>query len=381
MPDRGVQDLSTRHLPALDGLRGLAVLLVVALHVGFVLHPAGPGLPKSYAPGGFAGVDVFFVLSGFLITALLLEERQRNGGISFRRFYARRALRLLPALGLLLLAHLIYSVYQGLAMRGEAEALLSVTFYSSNITQSLHLFMPLELSHTWSLAVEEQFYLVWPSLLLLLLAWRSKGTRFSKSVLLWALASGLIATNLARVLTWRTQGYPAAYMMPYCHADGLIIGCAVAFLWRDGNLPARRAELFGWAGLLGLVGFTFVWTQGSNAGAVYYGGYTLISLAAAAVLVAVLTGNRGLRALFSWHPLRAIGRVSYGLYLWHVMILTLLNQHSLGMGPWPRATVGLALSAAATLISWHCLERPFLRWKVRFTSRSAGNRMAVHEPV
>lgn len=92
MTSRQASDLASRHLPA-QGLRGLAVLMVVAYHIGFVVRPTEPGLPKSYAPGGFAGVDVFFVLSGFLITALLLEERQRRGGVSFRCFYARRAFR------------------------------------------------------------------------------------------------------------------------------------------------------------------------------------------------------------------------------------------------------------------------------------------------
>ena len=239
MTSRQAPDLSSRHLPALDGMRGLAVLMVMTYHVGYLTHPSGPGGPLSYAPGGFAGVDVFFVLSGFLITGLLLEERQRRCSISFRRFYARRAFRLLPALGLLLVAHLAYVVMEGQPLKREAEALLSITFYASDISQSLHLFIPTELGHTWSLAVEEQFYLVWPSLLLLLLAWRSRGSGRSKTLLPWVFAGTLLATNVARVLTWRTQGYPAAYMMPYCHADGLIIGCALAFLWRRGSLPER----------------------------------------------------------------------------------------------------------------------------------------------
>ena len=383
MFNRQGSDLSVRHIPALDGLRGVAVLLVVAFHVGFVLHPSGPGFPKTYAPGGFAGVDVFFVLSGFLITSLLLEERQRQGNISFRRFYARRAFRLLPALGLLLVAHLVYAAYQGIPLRGEAKALLSITFYGSNITQSLHLFMPAELIHTWSLAVEEQFYLVWPSLLLVLLAWRSSGARRSKNVLAWTLFGSLVATNVACVLTWRTQGYPAAYMMPYCHADGLIIGCAAAFLWRQGQLPVRGAGVVGWAGFVGLIAFTFVWTQGPGAGAVYYGGYALIALAAAAMLNALLVGGsgNGLGALLSWRPLRAVGKVSYGLYLWHAMILTILDQHTLGLGPLPRAVVGLALSAAATAGSWYFLEQPFLRLKDRYRPRVSEPRLAVPEPA
>lgn len=381
MTSRQAPDLSSRHLPALDGIRGLAVLMVVAYHVGYVTHPAGPGVPLSYAPGGFAGVDVFFVLSGFLITGLLLEERQRRGGISFGRFYARRAFRLLPALGVLLLVHLAYAVSEGLPLRREAEALLSITFYASDISQSLHMFMPAELGHTWSLAVEEQFYLVWPTLLLILLAWRLRDSRLSRTLLPCVFVGTLLATNVARVLTWRTQGYPADYMMPYCHADGLIIGCALAFLWRKGNLPTRDAAAYGWAGLVGLIGFTFLWAQGPHRVIIYFGGFTLLALAAAGILNAALVGSRSLNNLLSWSPLRATGRVSYGLYLWHLMILEILVQHSMGLGRWSRAILGLALSAAATLISWYCVEQPFLRLKSRYSTQPSRVPVAVPEPV
>lgn len=382
MTSRQAPELSNRHLPALDGIRGLAVLMVVAYHVGYVLRPTGTGLPKSYAPGGFAGVDVFFVLSGFLITGLLLQERERRGSISFRRFYARRAFRLLPALGLLLLAHLAYVVYEGLPLRREAEALLSVTSYASNISQSLHLFIPTELGHTWSLAVEEQFYLVWPSLLVLLLAWRWRSSKHSQALLPWVFAVALLGTNVARILTWRTQGFPAAYVMPYCHADGLIIGSAVAFLWQHGRLPVRNARLYGWVGLLGLVAFTFVWTQAPDRAAINYGGYPILALAAAAVLSAVLVGSPRLNVLLSWRPLRATGRVSYGLYLWHLMIFQILAEHnSLGLDWWSRGVVVLALSAAATLISWYFVEQPFLRLKARYSSQPSRQPSVVPEPV
>jgi peptidoglycan/LPS O-acetylase OafA/YrhL len=324
---------------------------------------------------------VFFVLSGFLITGLLLEERQHRGSISLRHFYARRAFRLLPALGLLLLTHLAYVVYEGLPLKREAEALLSITFYASDISQSLHMFIPTELGHTWSLAVEEQFYLVWPSLLLMLLAWRSGGSSRSRTLLPWVFGATLLATNIARVLTWRAQGYPAAYMMPYCHADGLIIGCALAFLWRQGKLPVARAALYGWAGLLGLIGFTFLWTQGPHRTVIYYGGYTLLALAAAGMLNAALVGSRRITAVFSWRPLRATGRVSYGLYLWHLMVLEIIVQHSMRLDRWSRAVLGLALSVAATLISWYCVEQPFLRVKARYKLRPSRVPVALPEPA
>jgi peptidoglycan/LPS O-acetylase OafA/YrhL len=369
-------------LPSLDGVRALAILLVVALHFGFIVHPATTGLPKSYVPGGFAGVDVFFVLSGFLITSLLLEERQRRGAVSLNLFYIRRGLRLLPALALLLAVHLVYALQQGLSIKREAEALASIAFYASNVTQSVHKFMPAELSHTWSLAVEEQFYLVWPGLLLVLLSARA----FTKSgrerlPLGWTFVGALLLTNVARIIVWRTQGYPAAYMLPYCHADGLIVGCGLAFLRRDGRLPVKGAAVAGWLGLGALLAFALFYPQTSSRNAIYYGGYTLIALASAAIINAVLVGEERLNRAFSWTPLVATGRVSYGLYLWHVMIFELLLQHNLGLGRWPRAILGLVLSLAATLVSWFVVEQPALRLKTRYSTRPRVSPTVAPEPT
>lgn len=341
--------------------------MVVALHLGYVVHPPGPGLPRSYATGGFAGVDVFFVLSGFLITTFLLQEKQRSGQVSLPNFYVRRALRLLPALIVLLVAHLVYAIYTGLSLRREGEALLSILFFSSNFIQSLHAYMPAELSHTWSLAVEEQFYLVWPSLFIVGFAARSARRGRPTSGLLWSLVAALIANDVARVLVWWHQGYPAAYMLPFCHADGLIIGCILALVHERGYTPSRTAMGAGWAGLLGLVAFTFFWVQGRVGESVYYGGYTVLGLAAALVINGALVEGGRLRACLSWRPLVSVGRVSYGLYLWHVMILTILIQHPLGLGRWPRGLLGLVLSALATAASWRLVEQPALHLKERFS--------------
>ena len=361
--------MSTIRLPALDGVRGIAILMVMALHVGYVVHPASPGLPRSYATGGFAGVDVFFVLSAFLITTLLLEEKDRTGGVSLSDFYARRAFRLLPALGLLLAAHLLYAIDTGLSIRREAEALLSVSFYSSNFTQSFHMYMPSELSHTWSLAIEEQFYLLWPSLLILIFAFRSARRGDLLARIPWALAGALVVNDVTRILVWWNQGYPAAYMLPYCHADGLIIGCTLAFIYKRGYTPSTNAEIAGWVSFLGLVVFTFFWVQGRVGESVFYGGYTVLAAAAALLINGALLDGGSLQRCLSWRPLVMVGRVSYGLYLWHVMVLTILVQHQLGLGRWPRAALGVFLSCLATAVSWKFVEQPALRFKRRFGRR------------
>ena len=361
-----VSTLSATRSPALDGIRAIAVLLVVALHAGFLVHPVGAGLPRSYVPGGFAGVDVFFVLSGFLITTLLLQERTKRGAISYRWFYIRRGLRLLPALAALLVVHLLYAIQQGRPLLPELKALTSIAFYASNFTQSFHYYMPRELVHTWTLAVEEQFYLVWPVALTLILAWRARHGRSSRWPVPSALVVALIVTNVVRIIEWKTQGYPAAYELPYCHADGLVIGAMLAFAHHNGRPPRRGAEVAGWAGLVFLLAFAVFWVTGSDANAIYYGGPTVLALASAAVINAVLLGSGRLTRLLSWRPMIGIGRVSYGLYLWHVMVLEILVEHTLGLSPWPRLLVALAITAAATLASWWLIEQPALRLKDRF---------------
>jgi peptidoglycan/LPS O-acetylase OafA/YrhL len=362
-------------MPALDGLRGMAVLMVVALHAGFVVHPQGRGLAQSYVPGGLFGVDVFFVLSGFLITALLLQEHRGTGVVSFRNFYLRRACRLLPALAALLAVDLAYAAWDGRSLRHEVEAVGSITFYVSNITQSLHLFMPAELAHTWSLAVEEQFYILWPAALLMILAWQVHKRGSTSRVVPWALPIGIAATVIVRIVVWRTMGYPAAYELPFCRSDCLLIGCALAFLYHHGRLPRKGAAMAGWLGVIALLALAFFWNEADSS--VYYGGFTLIALLAAAVINGVMVESRGLTAAFSWRPLVAVGRVSYGLYLWNVMILSILVQHTFGLAPWPRVVLGLGLTAAATWASWVVIEKPALRLKNRFGSVSLRRELAV----
>ena len=338
--------------------------MVVALHVGYVAENNG----RSYAPGGFAGVDVFFVLSGFLITSILAGEWDRTGGVSLGNFYARRAFRLLPALGVLLVAQVVLAAHFGARPGDEAGAVLSVALYASNITQSAHMFMPAELAHTWSLALEEQFYFVWPVVCIAIVSRGGRRRAGAQPSLATTLVVTLAMINLARILTWWTLGYPSAYFLPYAHADGLVIGCVLAFAHRSGRLPAKGSAVAGWIGAVFLIGFTFLWFQGRDANAIYYGGFTLVSLAAAALIHSVLAGDRGLSAVLSWRPLVAVGRVSYGLYLWHVLILIVLQRHLHGVGPRSLALIGLALSAAATALSWYVVERPALRLKDRYRS-------------
>ena len=342
------------HVAGLDGVRGLAVLLVTGLHAGLAIHPRDGGL----LPGGFIGVDIFFVLSGFLITSLLVNEHAKTGRISFGRFYARRALRLLPALFVLLIAHVFYALWTNIPLRLEAKSILAVVFYVANWAQAQGLKMPGGIVHTWTLAIEEQFYLVWPVTLLLLV-------RFvpSRKWMLTIVGSGVVASAAIRAWVWAYGNSYAAGLRTDCRADGLLIGVGLALLWRWRLIPTRWLNVAATVSLIGILGVALFWDIASPA--MYYGGYTLVSLAAAIVIIAVMENAWRLKPIFEIKQLVAVGRVSYGLYLWQGLALhaaaARLPNHSRLFA----ALVGLALAATATVASWYLVEQPFLRIKNR----------------
>jgi peptidoglycan/LPS O-acetylase OafA/YrhL len=343
------------HVAALDGIRGIAVLLVVGLHYGFVLQHEDGGL----LPGGFLGVNLFFVLSGFLITSLLLSERGRAGSISMRGFYTRRALRLLPALVGLLVFHLFYAAHTDIPWRHEAVAQLSILFYVSNWVQAFGFDMPNELAHTWTLSVEEQFYLLWPLALAFLLV-RARSQR----VIFGAVIAGIVASALIRAWLWHFgSGFPAAYIRTDARVDELLVGAAFAFAWRWRWLEGRWVSRAGAVALAFLIAVVALWDQDFTVQ--FSGGYTVIALAAGFVIAAA-TGPWRPRAVFEWGPLRQVGRVSYGLYLWHLPCLYLASRGLASHAAGVQASVGLLITAAATWFSWRVIEQPFLRLKVRY---------------
>jgi peptidoglycan/LPS O-acetylase OafA/YrhL len=360
-------------VPGLDGVRGLGVLLVVGLHLGFILSPRKGGL----LTGGWVGVDVFFVLSGFLITSLLLDERAKTRGIAFGAFYIRRACRLLPALAALLAAHVVYAMVKGLPMRIEAKAVLAIAAYASNWAQAFGFAMPKGLVHTWTLSVEEQFYFVWPTALLVLVK-----TARSRRTIVAVLVAAIAASASIRVWIWVFgSGFPAAYMRTDARADGLLIGALFAFLWRWQVLPRRLVNAAASAALVGIGVIAVFWSNQSPT--LFYGGFTVAAVAAAMIIVAVADGDWRPSAVFETRPLRAVGRVSYGLYLWHILVLYIIAPEIPDWPPVAKATLIAAVSAAMTYASWQIVEKPFLRLKERWSQArritSGGDAIPVGE--
>jgi peptidoglycan/LPS O-acetylase OafA/YrhL len=282
----------------------------------------------SWMPGGFLGVEVFFVLSGYLITSLLLAEWQHRGSINLGAFWLRRARRLLPALFLLLIVVSLYAILflpdEVARLRGDALVAMGyvTNWYLAFSQQSYFEFVgrPSLLQHLWSLAVEEQFYLIWP--LLFISGMLVLKTR--RGMMLAALAGAVASVCLMAVLYQPDADPSRIYYGTDTRAAGLLIGCALAFGYSLSRSPARRAgkiqapwvDLLGFAGLGALIYILLYLDETQSF--LYQGGFAAVSLTTATAMWAVVNPNARLfSGLLGWQPLRWIGMRSYGIYLWH----------------------------------------------------------------
>ena len=351
--------------PALDGLRGLSLIAVLALH-------ATERLPHGVR-GGWIGVDVFFVLSGFLITTLLLEEWHAAGRLRLGRFYLRRAFRLLPASLALLAACWIYAQLCMSADDAAAtrRAVFSSLGYYANI-RVMHDIEPIFLAHTWSLAVEEQFYFFWPALLAAMLKVKLPVRWLATAVVL-----GILASALWRIALWRIYGsFPQAYLRLDTRADSLLTGCLLSVLLAGRQLPPSRTwqRAIAASAVLSIVFLGWICcTLPNGAAFLHYGGFTLAAAATGIVLLALLQGRpRFLMRIFESRPLTMLGRISYGLYLWHYPIFRVIVPRYLlpaSASPALEITLDCGVSLAVATCSFLLIEQPFLRLKRRWETR------------
>ncbi len=374
------------YMPALDGLRALAVAGVIAYHFNF-----------HWANGGYLGVDFFFVLSGFLITSLLVNEWHGTRRIGLRTFWSRRAKRLLPAVMVLLLVLTLYAWLGGPnivpATFGPDE--IATLFYYANwhlifTNQSyFDLFQPPSpLKHTWSLAIEEQFYLVWP-LIILGMFWlvkkrTSKGRSYPRAALIVVISLLAIASALEMAVLFHRGAAPSRiYYGTDTRAFELLIGAVLAIIKsnRPAHSPPVRRSLH-IAGPIAAVALAFFWVfagddQGNPSDFMYTGGLVIAGILAATVIASVAQSDPGpLGAILSNRQLRWVGMISYGLYLWHWPVYVLMTDITTGLsGLWLLAArLGATLFAATA--SFYLIERPVRRyrwrgWPLTFTMLAA----------
>jgi peptidoglycan/LPS O-acetylase OafA/YrhL len=319
-----------KHRPELDGLRGIAILVVLAAHTGVPFFSDG---------GGGAGVTLFFVLSGYLITSLLLAEKARYGRVDLRAFYVRRALRLFPALAAVLIVVALLAL-TGTMPREAQEGvdyrivLAGVVAYVVNWVavagQSIGL-----LGHTWSLAVEEQFYILWPTLLLV-------GLKLGRKWLAPILILLIFLDIPYRVLLDLNGGFMHVFVGTDTRGDALLFGCVLAILETRWHVAA------GWAGVAGVLALALVWPGDPGLGA------QILFIPAAAIAGTLAVA--GCPTILAWRPLAFIGKISYGLYLWHGLVIW---WHL----PWP---IEAPLCIGIACVSYFVLEQRFLRLKDRF---------------
>jgi peptidoglycan/LPS O-acetylase OafA/YrhL len=339
------------HIPALDAIRGIAILLVLTVHVHHVL------------PGGVLGVDLFFVLSGFLITSLLLSEWGRDGSVSLRAFYRRRALRLLPALVLMLGVVTVALAFTSDDFDGSLVWILFSLGYVINIAAIVNsgITEP-TMQPMWSLSQEEQFYLVWPLLLPLALRRGMDGRRIA--VILAGFAGGLI---LYRTFLASADATPAYLLYsPESRSFGLVVGCLAGVLFSFSLV--RRVPLWLAGAMLAPAAVSILLLDLESR----WDAVTLVPLfclaAATIVLACVLHPQWWFVRLIDRAWLRGLGRISYGLYLWHWPL-----YYAFG---WK---LGLPLAIVVAIASYRFVERPFLRR--RYQTATAPRRKSTISPV
>jgi peptidoglycan/LPS O-acetylase OafA/YrhL len=357
--------MKPRNIPSLDGLRAVSVGMVIAAHLSEVVAQKIPFIPLwLYAAWGSLGVQTFFVISGFLITLILLKELNATGTISLGRFYFRRALRIFPAFYVYLAAGFALTLAGVFA--GELKAFLIAGTYTTNY---LGLNSPL-LEHTWSLSLEEQFYLLWPAALLLL------GTRKGIKLATWL----ILLSPLSRLVTYYLATHHRALVGAMLHSglDSIMFGCLLALLWHNPRFnefvqPLIRGRVAALSGL-------FVFVLSPILQAHFRGSYTLvIGLTLNAIcmsqilLYVVRVPDSALGWVLNTRVLRHLGVISYSLYLWQEMFA---GANTVRFFPWSLP----AILACAELSYW-LVERPALRLRERLEYRWQWNTKIAAQPV
>ena len=376
-------------LAALDGLRGVAVLSVMAYHLVW----AAPEIAAPpFAQGGWVGVDVFFVLSGFLIGGLLLTEIDSTGGLSLPRFFARRILRLYPAMVAFLVVGTWFAVAKDhLVLHRAWGTLQSAGLYYLNVELARHLqVVPSTFAHLWTLSVEFHFYLMLPVLFLALHAVRAP--RWAWAGVL-TVAAAVVAVNRS-VVFGEHASFTVPYVSTFTRLDALLVGVLLALFRHQGWLrppsPPRQVGSRGvqarqtgagtvgslvaaGAATAGAAWLAFVvWTTPADQAWLYHWGMVVDALAAAAVIWFLVARPAAVVARVLASPVpRWLGQRSYALYLCHYVVYVAFQDHLDNLSPWVRATLAPLTAFAIAELSYRLVESPALKLKARLSRAPA----------
>jgi len=353
------------YVPELDGMRGVAILAVMIFHAG-----------APFLQGGFIGVDIFFVLSGFLITSLIINEYDSSSSLNLKNFYMRRLIRLAPALFLLLLVFTLLSALllsKDKAQSNHIDTIISL-FYMSNWARAFSIHPPDYLGHTWSLSIEEQFYILWPLTLLGLLRtftnrWVIAFIAFSFAISAWLLRIYLIDNG---------SSFERLYNGLDTRADTLMMGCALGVILSSGLLSNKiQLVLSKWLSILApcvilclvFISITMTWTNPK----MYYWVFFAVEIFTVIILLHLFVNRDSfIHKLLSMKWIVWVGSISYGLYLWHYPIYRVMK--SLDYSGYEVITYGTFITFMVSMLSFYFLEKPILKLKRKFSGNNTPNK-------
>ncbi len=344
------------YVPELDGMRGVAILAVMCFHFNM-----------RFAKGAFIGVDIFFVLSGFLITALLIKEHDTKERINLKRFYLRRVLRLAPALVLLLVVFLALSVKFLSSARVMSNAIdsLITLFYATNWVRALDIRSPYVLAHTWSLSIEEQFYILWPGILMLLLRYVR-----SRNVMLAAVSAlALLSWGTRVLLVLSGASVDRLYNGFDTRVDMLLVGCALGLAMSSNSINEKLQKrlpgaLRFLAPVAALILIYFMHTLYWKSLHLYLWVFFVIEALTVVLILDIFISKRSIvKRILSFRLFVWIGSISYGLYLWHYPVYLVLIEKKLSANS--VLMISFLVTFVIATLSYYLMERPILKLKKR----------------
>ena len=348
-------------IEGLDGLRAVAVMTVLVSHIFL----AAPGVLqysifRTFARGGFLGVNMFFVMSGFLITSRLLQDQESGGQIDLRKFYAHRALRIFPAVAVFLVAHYFYAVKNDFPLSGTAAnefAMTKATFlqYANYAVYKNPMTQFVDNVSLWSLSIEGQFYIAVPILVFVLFR-KNRNHYWPIGVI--TLGIGILA--IQRGIVYNDLGWFAAYIRTDTRIESLIIGMLGAVLMMKTNVV--KPTVLRYASFPAVIVVVVIVLYGRADGSfMWFGGMTLFDIACLIIVLALAQKVFFASSILCWKPIAWVGVISYGLYIWQIPVFRIIERHGETLSNTERLFLAMSVTFLLSAASWYLIERPAMR--------------------